>query len=235
MAKNVAICYNILTKKDSHWENRGSPSKGTFSEVVIVFGIRENMEALNLMEYPYENKSEKYTVKKVSQMESHAELINGRLVITDRTSVAHNNAVAEIAMAFRQFIRDKNGECQVFTENVALYCNELCDDEKNFFLPDVMVVCDKSGIKDDGVHIVPKFVAEVTSNSTKTQDYVEKMAIYSKIGVQEYWIVDLQRKMIVMYLKDNDFIPEIGVNSLSSPIPVYSYPGLKIDLSNIEV
>lgn len=193
------------------------------------------MEALNLMEYPYENKSEKYTVKKVSQMESHAELINGRLVITDRTSVAHNNAVAEIAMAFRQFIRDKNGECKVFTENVALYCNELCDDEKNFFLPDVMVVCDKSGIKDDGVHIVPKFVAEVTSTSTKTLDYVEKMAIYSKIGVQEYWIVDLQRKMIVIYLKDNDFIPEIGVNSLSSTIPVYSYPGLKIDLSNIEV
>jgi Uma2 family endonuclease len=192
------------------------------------------MEALNFMDYPIGSNSGQYTIEEVSQMESHAELVDGRLVVTDRTSVAHNNAVVEMATALRQFIRDNNGECRVFTENVALYCNELCDDEKNFFLPDVMVVCDKSGIKDDGVHIAPMFVAEITSVSTRKQDYVEKMPVYAKIGVQEYWIVDLQRKVVIQYFKDNDFIPEIGNNSLSAPIPVHSYPGLNIDLSNID-
>ncbi len=186
------------------------------------------------MDYPIGSNSGQYTIEEVSQMESHAELVDGRLVVTDRTSVAHNNAVVEMATALRQFIRDNNGECRVFTENVALYCNELCDDEKNFFLPDVMVVCDKSGIKDDGVHIAPMFVAEITSVSTRKQDYVEKMPVYAKIGVQEYWIVDLQRKVVIQYFKDNDFIPEIGNNSLSAPIPVHSYPGLNIDLSNID-
>ena len=63
--------------------------------------------------------------------------------------------------------------------------------------------------------------------------YIEKMAIYAKIGVQEYWIVDLQRKIVIRYLKDNEFIPEMVSYSLFSSIPVHTYPNLEIDLSGI--
>ncbi len=181
------------------------------------------------MDYPIGDNFEKYTVEEVSQMENHAELVDGKLVITDTTTVTHQRAVRKIVRALEQFINSNNGNCEVFAENIALYCNELCDSTDNFFLPDVMSVCDKSGVKEDGVHIAPKFVAEVTSVSTRRQDYIEKMSIYAKIGVEEYWIIDLQRKMVVRYVKDNDFIPEM----LSSPIPVHSYPGLEIDLSDV--
>ncbi len=191
------------------------------------------MEALNLMDYPIGNNSEKYTVEEVSQMENHAELVDGKLIITDKTTVTHQRAVRKIVQALEQFIDGNNGNCEIFAENIALYCNELCDSIDNFFLPDVMSVCDKSGVKDDGVHISPRFVAEVTSVSTRSQDYIEKMAIYSKIGVDEYWVVDIQRKIVVRYLKDNGFIPEVVSQSLSSSIPVHSYPSLKIDLSDI--
>lgn len=87
--------------------------------------------------------------------------------------------------------------------------------------------------KDDGVHTIPLFVAEVTSASTQRQDYIEKLFIYAKIGVQEYWVVDLQRKIVARYLKDNNFIPEMVTYPLTSSIPVHSYPGLEIDLSDI--
>ena len=171
------------------------------------------------------------TVQEVSKMENHAELIYGRLVITDQTTVSHQRAVSTIRRALERFIESRNGDCEVFTESVALYCNELCDSHNNFFLPDVMTVCDKAGVKEDGVHTAPKFVAEVTSPSTKRQDYTEKMTVYSQIGVEEYWVVDLQRKTVVRYLSENDFKPEIFPNLES--IPVYSYSGLEIDLSQI--
>ncbi|MCR5128710.1 MAG: Uma2 family endonuclease [Lachnospiraceae bacterium] len=36
-------------------------------------------------------------------------------------------------------------------------------------------------------------MAEVTSESTRKNDYGKKMITYSEIGVKEYWVVDLQR------------------------------------------
>ena len=64
----------------------------------------------------------------------------------------------------------------MFSENAALFCNELSEEaSKEFYLPDLMVVCDEAGIKDDGVHTAPLFVAEVTSDSTRRFDYGEKM------------------------------------------------------------
>ena len=208
----------------------------SFEGLSLTWNIRERsltMEALNLMDYPIRSNSGQYTIEEVSRMENHAELVDGKLIITDKTTVTHQRAVREIVRALEQFIRSNKGGCEVFAENIALYCNELCDSTDNFFLPDVMSVCDKSGIKDDGVHTAPRFVAEITSVSTRKQDYIEKMAVYAKIGVQEYCVVDLQRKIVVRYLKDNDFIPEMVSYSLSSSIPVHTYPNLEIDLSGI--
>ncbi len=174
-----------------------------------------------------------YTVKDVAERDDHAELIKGVLVVTDKTSVSHNNAVLEIASALRQFIMANNSKCKVFTENVALYCNELCDDASNLFLPDIMSVYDETGIKDDGIHTAPLFVVEVTSESTKKNDYGIKMLVYRDIGVKEYWVVDLQRKMIARYLSESDFAPEVISYPLTRKVSVHTYPSLEIDLSHI--
>ncbi len=82
-------------------------------------------------------------IEKVSSMESHAELIEGNIVITEKTSPAHNTALLEIVATIMNFKENKKLDFEVFGGNVALYCNELNGDDKNFFLPDVMVVCDK--------------------------------------------------------------------------------------------
>lgn len=177
------------------------------------------------------NTQHNYVLSDVEAMEKHAELINGNLVIEDKTSVSHNSAVSDIAMAIRNHIAANSGTCKVFQENVALYCNELLNEEDaiNFFLPDVMVVCDKEGIKDNGIHTVPKFVVEVTSPSTQKNDYGDKMIIYRNIGVEEYWIVDLQKKIVTKYLAKEDFIPETYLHP--EAMKVSSYDGLVIDLS----
>ncbi len=191
------------------------------------------MEASGFMNYPSTEGFKRYSVKDVAEREDHAELIKGVLVVTDKTSVAHNNAVLEIATVLRQFLAANNGKCRVFTENVALYCNELCDDTDNLFLPDIMSVCDEDGIKEDGVHVAPVFVAEITSEATKKNDYGRKMLIYSDIGVKEYWVVDLQRKTIVRYLSENDFAPEVIVYPNVKKTHIHTYPSLEIELSHI--
>ena len=59
------------------------------------------------------------------------------------------------------------------------------------------------------------------------------MVVYNDIGVQEYWVVDLQRKVIVRYLQDNDFAPEIITYPSTESISLQSYPRLTIMLANI--
>lgn len=190
-------------------------------------------EGYIFMDHLSKDNFEKYTVEEVSKMENHAELIGGELIIIDTVTVTHHHAVSEIIRSLNRFIETNNSKDEVFSNSVILYCNELCDDVDNLFIPDVMTVSDETGIKDDGVHIAPIFVAEITSEASKRKDYGRKMLIYRDICVKEYWIVDLQRKAIIRYLSENDFDPEDFTYPDVKKVAVHTYPTLEIDLSSI--
>ena len=105
---------------------------------------------------------------------------------------------------------------------------------KNYYLPDIMVVCDKNGIKPDGVYATPRFVAEITSKSTRKDDYNSKREVYREIGVQEYWIIDLQKKLIIKNTLDDEvYLSEMVRYPNTSWLNVDTYPGLNISLSAI--
>lgn len=161
-------------------------------------------------------------LEQIKNDERHSEIINGSLVIQDKTTTTHNTAVTEIASALKNFITSNNGKCQVFTENVALYINELRENN-DYFLPDVMVVCNEEGIQEDGIHTAPVFVAEVTSESTKSIDYGYKKEIYKSIGVEEYWIVDIQRNMIEKHLLSKEYISDCFIHPEAMKISVYGF------------
>lgn len=165
-----------------------------------------------------------YTISEVENMDGHVELVNGILSVEDKAAPMHNSMVGVIATALRNYISQNHGSCSVFTDSVALYCN----DEKNYYMPDIMVVCNKDKIQKDGVHDIPLFIVEVTSEETKKYDYADKMMMYKKMGVQEYWIVDIQKNTILKYLSFNEYVPEIFVHPKEMEVSVY--PGLTITL-----
>ncbi len=173
----------------------------------------------------------RYTVKDVEKMEEHAELIRGALIIENVTSIEHNEVINEIAFSIKSYIKANNSSCRVYTQNVALYASKLCSEKDNYFLPDVMVVCDEENSDCNGIHKAPLFVAEVTSDSTRLNDYNIKLDVYRKIGVQEYWIVDLQRKVVNKYLLSEGYAPQIYMHP--EPIKVTVFNELYIDLSEV--
>lgn len=162
-------------------------------------------------------------------MEGHVEVVAGELVIEANTTVSHNLAVQKIADSIKAYIAERNGSCIVLQENVKLFVCEMCSNMYDFFLPDIMCVCSPEGITDEGVHVAPLFVAEVTSESTRRRDYVEKLNIYREIGVNEYWIVDLQKKVIIKYLSSEQFVPTFWEKPETMSFSVYL--GLSVDMS----
>lgn len=170
------------------------------------------------------------TIDDVLNTEIHTELVDGQLYVQDYVKPLHNTAVLEIAMALKSHIHANKGNCKVFTDGVALFVNELLGDDRECYLPDVMVVCDTDGILEDGVHTVPSFVAEVTSESTKGNDYGRKKQIYKEIGVEEYWIVDIQKRTILKHLLSEDYVAIPFIHPEAMKVSVY--PDLLIDVSS---
>lgn len=129
------------------------------------------------------------------------ELIDGKVVsMSPRPVVNHNFVSQNISFIFKQYLKGK--KCVSFGDGVDLYLNE-----KNRFIPDGMVVCDRSKVKWDGVYGAPDLVWEILSPSTAKNDKWHKKNVYAACGVPEYWIVDPAGQSVEIYLlQDGQYI-----------------------------
>lgn len=125
------------------------------------------------------------------------ELIDGKVIAMAPASAGHTYVADNILMIFKQYLKGK--QCIPFGDGLLV---RLTDKDK--FVPDVMVVCDRDKIKPDGIHGAPDLVVEVLSPSTAKIDRTHKKDVYEQCGVPEYWIVDPAAKSIEVYLLSDE-------------------------------
>lgn len=81
------------------------------------------------------------------------------------------------------------------------------ENDDKIVVPDASIICNMRDRKNVSFTGIPRLVMEVLSDSTESCDRNEKMDIYCKIGVSEYWIVDWRKKQVEIYMfdwKDDD-------------------------------
>jgi len=132
--------------------------------------------------------------------EQTSEIFNGFAVMMAPASSMHTYISDNILTAFK--IHLKGRQCIPFGDNLFVHLTE-----KDTFVPDVMVVCDRNKIKRNGIYGAPDLVVEVLSPGTARNDRGYKRSVYEKSGVREYWIADPSRKSIEVYiLEDGRFV-----------------------------
>lgn len=132
--------------------------------------------------------------------EAGYEKINGQWIMMSPARAEHVITVGNIYSEFRQYLKGKR--CIPFTDGVVYILDE---DEKNQFIPDVSILCDKSKIGKNGkIYGAPDLVVEVLSRSTARRDKMEKFQAYEKAGVKEYWIVNPYERGIEVYVRKDD-------------------------------
>lgn len=89
--------------------------------------------------------------------------------------------------------------CRVLGDGVQYQWRE--NDDK-IVIPDASINCNTRDRKNVSLTGIPRMVMEVISESTESYDRGEKMAVYQKAGVSEYWIVDWRKKQVEIYLND---------------------------------
>lgn len=109
---------------------------------------------------------------------------------------SHNVIAGNIFSIFHHYLKGK--KCRAFGDNMDVHL-----DNENVYVPDVMIVCDRTKIHRDGLHGAPDLAVEVLSPSTAHRDRGPKMRHYAAAGTKEYWIVSPLGKSVEVYLGEN--------------------------------
>lgn len=155
-----------------------------------------------------------------------AELIDGQFYYMSAPSRIHQKILMELSATIRDYIRSKNGPCEVYPAPFAVKL--FSENDRNVVEPDISVICDPNKLTDQGCTGAPDWIVEIVSPSNSSHDYVLKLHLYACAGVREYWIVNpLSRKIFVYYLEETDF--KADAYTFQDKVNVNIYDDLWID------
>lgn len=113
----------------------------------------------------------------------------------------HSTVIVNFVAAVREQLR--NSTCYVFSDNVQ-YRWRTKEGEEKTVIPDASINCRVKARKGNTFLDIPRFVMEVLRPSTEGYDRGEKKEIYRQQEIDEYWIVDWEKKSIEIYNLDYD-------------------------------
>ena len=154
--------------------------------------------------------------------DQRCELIDGVIYDLASPTAVHQTVTLELCMQLNEFVKRNGGKCLVLAAPL-----DIKLEEQTIVQPDVLVFCGREGRKR---RRIPDFVAEVTSPSTRSRDYILKLSKYMASGMSEYWVVDLKKEQITVYLFGEEL--ETVRYGLYDKIPVSIWDGrCVVDLS----
>lgn len=153
------------------------------------------------------------------------EIVAGELVIRGAPSIRHERIVSALMRHLTVWTHEHGGE--VF----AAAAVEIADHQ---LMPDVSFISPErvGELDDDGFHVPPDLVVEVTSPGTRSLDVVEKHQAYVDLGVGEHWVVDLAREVVVVHRRDEAgavITTEHREGTLTTP----AAPGLAVPVAEL--
>ena len=120
----------------------------------------------------------------------------------DNLQIKDSNTFIEHPMVINNFVTTvgiqlKSSVCRVFGDSVKY---KWCENDNKPVIPDVSINCDIKNRRSTNFLGVPRFIMEVLSEATEDYDRGEKMELYKKVEVAEYWLVDWRRKQVEIYI-----------------------------------
>ena len=114
---------------------------------------------------------------------------------------------------------------------------ELCSEKvqsNKVVIPDLSVICDKSGLGENKYVGVPALIIEIVSPSNQSHDLVFKLNLYMQYGVKEYWIINPMLNSVQLYnLRDSGQYDQVDVMREKGKINSLVLQGFTVDLEEL--
>jgi Uma2 family endonuclease len=131
------------------------------------------------------------------------EIINGEEFWQMPAAPQHNLTAMILAHLIYMYIKQNKLQYKLFLDSLRMHYNN----NENYYEPDIAVVKDPTKIdKVKNIYTAPDLVIEILSPRTQKRDLTEKLVNYGKMGVPEYWIVDVDKEEIMQYLNTSDVL-----------------------------
>lgn len=137
------------------------------------------------------------------------ELIEGVPYLMASPSVSHQDILMEIAFQIKTYLKGK--KCRVFIAPLDVKLSGAIDNKKeyNVVQPDIMVICDQNKITEKNILGAPDLAIEILSPSNTRHDRMDKLQLYQKFGIKEYWMVSLEEQSIMILTLSKEGIYQI--------------------------
>lgn len=148
-------------------------------------------------------------------------------------SIVIHNFVTTVGSQLRSSV------CRVFGDSVKY---KWMENENKPVIPDVSINCDIRNRRTTCFLGVPRFIMEVLSDSTEQYDRNEKMELYKKVEVAEYWLVDWRKKQVEIYVlapDENSFddaeyqLTATITQANKTDLQIVMFPNIKIDFDQL--
>lgn len=178
-----------------------------------------------------EKQQGEYTIEDYYHMpeDRRVELVDGVIYDMSAPTPLHQMIAGLVYARILAYIEKQNGDCIPFIApaDVQLDC-----DTKTMVQPDVFILCNKDKLKRFGICGAPDFVLEILSAATRKKDMTVKLTKYMEAGVGEYWVIDPEKRLLIVYIGEEEGIPRLY--PLQGDVGMNLYDGkLRIDLDEI--
>ena len=150
-------------------------------------------------------------------------------------STEHQGISFKLSGILYDFLKDK--QCKAFAAPFDVRLAESKDDAdekiETVVQPDIVVICDRNKLDKQGCIGAPDITVEILSPSTSYKDQTEKLLLYEKHGVKEYWIVNPDAKYVMAYRLEGVKYGKPEYLIENDTLESRALEGLKIDLSEV--
>lgn len=167
--------------------------------------VLERPDAFRLMEKMHTALTQEQTLRQhfyeIVEENRKMEFINGEIIFHSPVKKRHNSATLYLAMIFEMYA-DVHDLGYIGVEKIMISLT------RNDYEPDICFFREEvaATFADDQMQFpAPDFVVEVLSPSTEKNDRETKLIDYAAHGIEEYWIVDPDKRTVEQYILEGEF------------------------------
>lgn len=130
------------------------------------------------------------------------EYIDGVVYMSPSPSTKHQRISSILQIKIGIYLQGK--DCEVFSAPYDIELKKQGIDGTKIVIPDLSIICDKSGFTETKYVGIPSLIVEILSPSNQSHDLITKLNLYMNYGVQEYWIINPMLESITIYTLNNE-------------------------------